>query len=89
LILAVLGAKKLAKTRSVSRQRLMPEHAAKLHSARIALFCAGAGGLGLASATAPRLTPVLTAFASVFTPFVTAFASVFPALHSSCLSLCI
>jgi hypothetical protein len=58
---------------------------------RIELLCAGtgAGALRLASATAPRLTSILTSFAPVFTPLVTPFASVLAAFHSRCLGLCI
>jgi hypothetical protein len=74
-----------------SRQNLMSKRAVKLCVRRIELLCAGtaAGGLWLASATAPRLTSILTPFAPVFAPLVTPFASVLAAIHSRCLSLCV
>jgi hypothetical protein len=52
------------------------------------LLCpSGASASGLCAASAPRITPFLTSFASVFTPFVSTCAPLLTPFHTARLGL--
>src|SRR5215510_12477680 len=55
--------------------------------AKLLFVGTGATGFWLAFFAAPRVTPVLAAFAPVITPVMTAFAPVLPTFHARGLSI--